>query len=109
MGQARLAARNRIESESYRYFVETGPEICPAVFHEGSTIIISLKDSVPPMSMMVPLRNGFPFKVEGRVTPVAGLYDQSGSRAGHVLHINGFGFRVSFDRACEEGRYTVAA
>ncbi len=44
MGQARLAARNRIESESYRYFVETGPEISPVVFHEGSTIIISLKD-----------------------------------------------------------------
>lgn len=86
---------------------EDGLEDRPAVFHEGARIVLKVNQAIEPSILILPLRNGFPFKVEGRHTPVAEVLSEQGFRAGHALMLEHVGLRVVFQQPSPPGIYTL--
>lgn len=79
----------------------------PSVFHEGAGIAIKVHRDIEPSAFVLPLRNGFPFKVEGRSTPVSQLLSENGLRMGHVLWLEDIGLYAAFDKPVPSGLYHV--
>lgn len=80
----------------------------PTVVHEGSSIRIDVDHDIEPSAFVLPLRNGFPFTVDGRTTPVAELRSEQSLRVGHVLWLDGIGLHVVFDTPAPSGAYIVS-
>ncbi len=80
----------------------------PSLFQEGSELQIEVHQDVQPSAFVLPLEDGFPFKVAGGMTPVTQLLSGNGLRMGHVLWLDGIGLYAVFDKPAPSGRYHVA-